>query len=207
MKKTDYKKELKEFYSASKKMVSFINVPEMKFITIEGIGYPEENESFQEAIGTLYSIAYTLKFMLKLNEELQTAEYNDYVVPPLESLWWTKTGEFTDQNHDEWQWKMMIMTPVFVDEALINKARTEVEKKGKTNKLNEIKFELFKEGKAVQMMHVGPYNTVSTSINTILAEIKEMGYKAGGMHHEIYLSDPRRAKPETLKTLIRRPYE
>ena len=203
MKKIDFKKEYKDLYKASDKKVSFINIPKLKFLMVDGKGYPEKSDDFQPAIEALYSMAYTLKIMLK-DEKLQPEDYFDFVVPPLESQWWMDSSEcFNAKKYEDWRWTLMIMQANYINDKLIDKAKEEIRKKKDITYLEKMRFETGPSGKAAQLMHIGPYNTVERSINVLVKDMEEKSLEMIGKHYEIYLSDPRRIPPERLKTIIR----
>ncbi len=205
MEKIDFKKELKHLYNPSAKEVVFVDVPEMNFLMIDGMGDPNTSQEYQDAIEALYSVSYTLKFMIKKGETSI-----DYVVMPLEGLWWTDDmTQFTTDNKDVWKWTSMIMQPEFVTKDLFDDAVEEVKKKKKNLlALPKICFENFHEGLSAQVMHIGPYSAEGSTIEKLHNFIKENGYEFDGLiqkHHEIYLNDPRRVAPEKMKTVIRQP--
>ena len=206
MKKIDFKKEFRTLYSASPKKVAYLEVPDMKFLLVEGKGHPDGNPEFQEAVGSLYGTVYTLKFMLKKNPELQPENYFDYVVPPLEAIWWMDGQEFDVEKKDEWKWACMIMQADYVTDFLIDKSINELKEKKDSPALDKLQFKTVSGGKAVQMLHVGPYDQVQVTIEKIIAELDNHGFKCKGKHHEIYLSDPRKVPPEKLKTIVRHFY-
>lgn len=208
MKKVDFKKEDKSLYNASAKKVSFVEVPKMQFLMIDGQGDPNNNPLFQEAIGAVYGIAYTLKFMLKFDEKQQPKEYFDFVVPPLESLWWMDGQKFDEKQKSKWKWTVMVRQAEYVNAKLLAKAIEELTKKGKdTPAMKKVRLEKFHEGKAAQVMHIGPYNEVGKSLKQIWAAFDEKGVAPARKHHEIYYNDPRKTAPEKLKTLVRHPYK
>jgi hypothetical protein len=201
MEKVDLKKELAWLYTPSAKNVSLVDVPEMNFIMVDGKGAPE-GSVYQDAVQALYSVAYTLKFTKK------KADGIDYPVMALEGLWWADDyAAFQPGTGDRnaWQWTMMIMQPEFVtlDDF---KAAMETCKKKDLPALEKARFARFKEGKAAQLMHIGPYLAEGPNIQKIHAKIREIGGNFSGKHHEIYISDPRRADPAKLKTVLRQPY-
>ena len=201
MKKIDFKKELKSLYSSSAREAVVVDVPEMNFLMIDGAGHPGEGQEFQDAMGALYAVSYTLKFMIKKG----TAPA-DYVVMPPEGLWWTgDAGEFDVTKTGAWRWRLMIMQPEFVTGDLYTEAVEQVEKKKNPPALSEMRFESFHEGLSVQIMHIGPYGDEGPTIANLHQYAEENGYAAAGKHHEIYLSDPRRTAPEKLRTIIRYP--
>jgi hypothetical protein len=201
MKKIDYKEELKHLYSAPAKEVEIVEVPQMNFLMIDGEGDPNTSQAFQEAVEALFSVSYTLKFMIKKGKE-----GIDYGVMPLEGLWWADDmSQFSTQDKDEWKWTVMIMQPGYVTANLVHKAIEQVMKKKNLTSLPKIRFEPFSEGRAAQMMHIGPFSKEGPTIEKIHHTIRENGYELHGKHHEIYLSDIRKAAPEKLKTIIRQP--
>lgn len=201
MKKKDFKKELKHLYGASAKKVEAVEVPQMNFLMIDGEGDPNTAESYSNAIEALYSLSYALKFMVKKGEW-----GIDYGVMPLEGLWWADDmTAFAVGNKDAWKWTMMIMQPEFIIPDMVESARQEVGRKKNPVALPLIRFEAFKEGKAAQIMHIGPFSEEGPTIEKVHAFIENTGSRRRGKHHEIYLSDIRRAAPEKWKTIIRQP--
>ena len=200
MTKLDLRKELKRYYTA-KKRPEMIDVSEGRFLTILGKGDPN-GEEYQQAMMALYGVSYTLKFS-------QKAEGRDYNVMHLEGLWWVDGGVF-DLNdpapREQWRWKSMIRQPDFVTGEMVEEIRPSVrEKRGAM--VDQVKLESFHEGLSAQVMHVGPYSDEGPTIQLLHDYITEQGYRMRGDHHEIYMSDPRRSKPEKLKTIIRHPIE
>jgi len=203
MKKIDFKKELKYLYKPSAKKVEFIKVPEMNFLMIDGKGNPNTSKEFSDAVETLFSLSYTIKFMIKKGE-MQI----DYGVLPLEGLWWTDDmSKFSVEAKDDWKWTVMIMQPEFVTDEIINEAIEKVKIKKNLPALAKVRFEKFNEGKAAQTLHIGPFTEEGPTIEKVHNLIKDNGFKLSGKHHEIYLSDIRRAAPEKWKTVIRQPVE
>ncbi|MBI5870785.1 MAG: GyrI-like domain-containing protein [Actinobacteria bacterium] len=199
MAKIDLVRELKELYRPSAKKPAIVDVPEMSFLMVDGSGAPE-SQGFQEACNALYGMAYTLKFMLKKDGR------NDYKVMPLEGLWWMKgTREFDINARDSWQWRVMIALPDEVTSADVTRARAELREKKDPPALSELKFKKFAEGKAVQIMYIGPYSDEGPTIQALHGFAAESGFRLTGRHHEIYMGDPRRSAPEKLKTIIRQP--
>ena len=203
MEKVNLKKELKEFYNPSKAKVSFVNVPVMNFLMIDGQGDPNTAKSYAEAIEALYAVSYTLKFMVKKGKMAI-----DYGVMPLEGLWWVEDMRvFDPEKKDDWLWTSMIMQPDFITNEMVKEAKDKVRQKKNPKALPLMRFESFKEGPCAQIMHIGPFSEEGPNIARIHDAIKEGGYVRRGKHHEIYLSDFRRAAPEKLKTVVRQPYE
>ena len=200
MKKIDYKKELKYLYKPSPKKVEEVNVPDMNFLMIDGSGGPNSKE-FADAIATLYPVSYTLKFVVKRGD-LEI----DYGVMPLEGLWWSDDmTSFVAGDKEKWQWKLMIMQPDFITEVMVKAAIEEVRRKKNPVSLPLVKFESYNEGKSAQIMHIGPFSEEGPTIEKVHSFIDAAGNKRTKKHHEIYLSDIRRAAPEKWKTVIRQP--
>ena len=200
MRKIDYKKELKHLYRPSAKKVETVDVPRMNFLMIDGKGDPSTSQEFKDAIGVLYPLSYTLKFMIK-----KGGIGVDYGVLPLEGLWWADDmSSFVDDRREHWQWTLMIMQPQLVTEQMVEEANAQVLKK-KPVSLPLVRFESFEEGKVAQILHVGPFSEEGTSVEKVHAFIEENGSHRRGKHHEIYLSDIRRAAADNWKTIIRQP--
>jgi hypothetical protein len=201
MEKIDFKEQLKHLYRPSAKKVEIVEVPQMNFLMVDGEGDPNTSRSFSEAIETLYPISYTLKFMVKKGKMGV-----DYGVLPLEALWWADDmSAFTTGNKDAWKWTLMIMQPEFITREMVKEAMEEVARKKKPVSLPLIRFESFKEGKAAQIMHVGPFSEEGPTIEKVHLFIEDNGSRRIGKHHEIYVSDIRRAAPEKWKTIVRQP--
>jgi hypothetical protein len=199
--KFDIKKELKHLYRPSKAKFSIVDVPEMNFLMVDGHGDPNTSPVYQAALEALYGVAYTIKFMLKKNPET-----DDFVVPPLEGLWWIKDmSQFTLADKDTWSWTMMIVQPEWVTPDIVEEARAETGRKKELPALPGLRFEPYHEGLSVQILYIGTYDEESPTIARMHAFAEEQGYALRGKHHEIYLSDPRRTAPEKLKTVIRQP--
>jgi hypothetical protein len=205
-KKTDFKKLMKDFYEPNSKEVVIVDVPEMQFLMIDGKGSPGDSQEYSDALTTLYGVAFKRKFISK-------GKGKDYVVPPLEGLWWADNMEdFTKGNRDKWKWTMMIMQPDWITQDIINGAiKATMDKKPEIkNSISKLRLENYKEGKAAQIMHIGPYSEEGPTIEKIHNFIKSNSGNFDGhnlKHHEIYLSDPRKAKPENMKTVIRQPFK
>ena len=201
MEKIDYRKQLKQLYQPSSKKVEFVEVPEMNFLMVDGEGNPNTAKSYKEAVEALYAVSYTLKFMVKKGNI-----GIDYGVMPLEGLWWMDDmSNFDPDNKDEWKWTSMMMQPELITEDLVKEAVEQVRKKKDPNALDRIRFTSFHEGKAAQLMHIGPFSEEGPNIEKVHNAIAANGFEKTGKHHEIYLSDIRRAAPEKWKTVIRQP--
>lgn len=201
MKKIDFKKELKHLYRPSARDVAIVDVPAMNYLMIDGEGDPNNAQTYQDAIGVLYPLSYTLKFMIKRSDIAV-----DYGVMPLEGLWWSDDmASFSVDNKDDWKWTLMIMQPVLVTESMVLDAIEQVKEKKNPTALPLVRFETFNEGKAAQILHVGPFSDEGPAVEKVHAFIDESKSLLRGKHHEIYLSDIRRAEPEKWKTIIRQP--
>lgn len=203
----DYKKEYKEFY-LPKNTPSLITIPPMNFIAVRGKGDPnEEGGAYKQSINLLYGIAYTIK-MSKMGDH-RIEGYFDYVVPPLEGLWWQEGMIGIDYSKKaEFAWISMIRLPDFVTKADFEWAVAEASEKKKTD-FSQVEFLPYEEGLCVQCMHIGPYDDEPATIEAMEQYAKEQGFlpdmDGTRRHHEIYLSDVRKCKPENLKTVIRHP--
>lgn len=201
MEKIDFKKKYQNLYKPLVKKVEIVDVPQMNFLMVDGKGDPNTSKSFSDAIESLFSLAYTLKFMAK-NGEISI----DYSVLPLEALWWADDmSSFAEGNKDDWKWTVMIMQPEFITKEMVDIAIKKMELKKNLVSLPLVRFEPFKEGEAAQTMHIGPFSEEGPTIEKVHSFIKEKGRQRVGKHHEIYLSDIRRADPEKWKTIIRQP--
>ncbi|VAX36634.1 conserved hypothetical protein [hydrothermal vent metagenome] len=201
MTKIDYKKELKHLYRPSIKKVEIVDVPKMNFLMINGEGDPNTSQSFQDAIDVLYPLSYVLKFMIKRGKI-----GIDYGVLPLEGLWWADDmSSFRVENKDGWKWTLMIMQPDLVTKEMVQEAIEQVKVKKNPVSLPLVRFESFEEGKIAQIMHIGPFSEEGPTVEKVHSFIEEGGSQRRGKHHEIYLSDIRRAAPEKWKTIIRQP--
>ncbi|MBQ8613954.1 MAG: GyrI-like domain-containing protein [Ruminiclostridium sp.] len=203
----DYKKEYKEFYMPPKKPV-ITEIPSMNYLAVRGKGNPNDEEGeYKTAIGLLYGIAFTIKMSKKTDYRIDG--YFDYVVPPLEGLWWQKDSDGIDYSRkDEFNWISMIRLPDFVTEKDFKWAIDEATRKKKTD-FSKVEFFTYNEGLCVQCMHIGSYDSEPETVAAMNEYVKSMGYvidiNESRLHHEIYLSDPRKAAPEKLKTVIRHP--
>lgn len=201
MEKIDYGKQFKHLYGTSTKKVEIVDVPQMNFLMVDGEGDPNTAKSFSDAIEALYPLSYTLKFMVKKGET-----GIDYGVLPLEALWWADDlSAFSTGNKDAWKWTLMIMQPEFITPEMVEAATEAVARKKKPVSLPLVRFESFREGKAAQIVHVGPFSEEGPTIEKVHSFIEENGCQRVGKHHEIYLSDLRRTAPEKWKTIVRQP--
>ncbi|MCA2000984.1 MAG: GyrI-like domain-containing protein [Chloroflexi bacterium] len=210
MKTLDLKKQFKYLYQPSAKKIEIVQVPNLQFAMIDGEiekgSEPGKSPSFAEATQALYSVSYTLKFALKKRKTNPI----DYPVMALEGLWWVEDGKFDIAVKDNWFYTLMIMQPDAVTQEIFEEAREEVRrKKGDNNALNKARLARFEEGLCAQTMHIGPYATEPATIDRMKEFMAENGLRdnvgPNGKHHEIYISDPRKAAPDKMKTVLRHP--
>jgi len=209
MNKLDYKKEFKDLYQPKTKP-SLVDVPEMTFISVSGSGDPNTSIEYKEAMEILYGLSFTIK-MSKMSGN-QPEGYFEYVVPPLEGLWFYDGISFDGLNvydKNKFKWISMIRQPEFVTYEVFENAKEILAKKKPHLELSKAKLEKYHEGLCVQVMHKGSYDSEAESIKKIKEFISSNGYTEDfsdvRFHHEIYLSDPRRCAPTSLRTVIRHP--
>ncbi|NMD97114.1 hypothetical protein HF877_17205 [Rhodococcus sp. BL-253-APC-6A1W] len=199
--KIDFKKTL-DAYRATRGEFRIVDVPDMWYLMIDGVGDPNTSPAFADAIKSLYPVAFTLKFASK--RELG----RDYVVPPLEGLWWSEDmASFTsarDKSH--WNWTLMVMVPEWIERDLVAAALDRVAATSTPVRRGDVRLEPLVEGRCVQTLHVGSFDDEAD----VLAELHDEfvpgnGLRMVGKHHEIYLSDFRRTAPEKLRTILRQP--
>ena len=202
MKKLELLKQLKDIYSAPLNRVVFMTIPALNYLMIDGQGDPNTSTEYKEALQTLYSVAYTLKFQIKKSQMAI-----DYPVMPLEGLWWVDDMKlFTVENKKAWKWTMMILQPELVNEELVKNAIQQVIDKKGIQSADKVRLETLFENKVVQLFHKGPYSAEADNIQKIHQTIEEKGFIRSGKHHEIYLNSPLKTAPENLKTILRQPY-
>ena len=203
----DFKKEYKELYMPKNKP-EIVMVPKANYIAARGQGDPnEENGAYQQAIGVLYAVAYTLKMSYKTDHKI--AGFYEYVVPPLEGFWWQEGTAGADYaNKSAFHWISVIRLPDFITKADFDWAVETVAKKKKLD-CSAAEYLTIDEGLCVQIMHLGPFDDEPATVALMDAYLEQNGY-AGDLnehrlHHEIYLSDARKVAPEKWKTVIRHP--
>lgn len=200
--KVDVKKSL-DSYRARRGEYRFLDVPPLSYLMVDGHGDPNTSAAYADALAAVYPVAYTLKFASK--QELS----RDYVVPPLEALWWAEdmTSFTSARDKSRWSWTVMILVPEWLRSAQVAGAIEAVRaKRASPVALDLVRLETLEEGRCVQTLHVGPYDDEAP----VLAElhdvvVPEAGLRMTGKHHEIYLSDPRRVEPARLRTILRQP--
>jgi hypothetical protein len=202
MEKIDLKKELRHLYQPSAKEVVQVDVPTMNYLMVDGEGDPNTSQPFSDAVQALFAISYALKFMVKKGPLAI-----DYGVMPLEGLWWTEDmSTFSTEDKSNWKWTLMIMQPEFVTNEMVESAISEVRKKKNPAAISRARFETLPEGKCAQILHVGPFSEEGPTIEKVHQFIASRGTRIG-KHHEIYLSDIRKADPAKWKTIIRQPMQ
>jgi hypothetical protein len=200
--KTDFKKTL-DSYRARSGEFRVVEVPQLQYLMVDGHGDPNTAQEYAEAIAALYPVAYKLKFASRQHLD------RDYVVPPLEALWWASTMDaFTSaRDKSRWDWTAMIMVPDWITSQMFDDALDKAAAKEPLAGLDKLRLETLHEGSCVQTLHVGPYDE-----DVVLARLHDdfipsAGLRMTGKHHEIYLSDPRRVEPSKLRTILRQPVE
>lgn len=213
MKTLDLKKQFKHLYQPSAKKIEVVQVPRLQFVMVDGAiekgSEPGKSPQFAEATMAVYGLSYILKFMFKKRRTNAV----DYPVMALEGLWWVEDGFFDITVKDNWFYTLMIMHPDVVTPDAFEEAREQVRKKrGDSPALAKARLAYFEEGLCVQTMHIGPYAAEPATIERMREFMAGNGLKdavglIGGKHHEIYMSDPRKAAPEKMKTVLRHPVE
>ncbi|MBI3194258.1 MAG: GyrI-like domain-containing protein [Ignavibacteriae bacterium] len=199
MKKLDLKTTYKQLYKATAGKCSVVTIPNLRYLMIDGTGDPNTSQQFAEAIQSLYSTAYTLKFTIKKKKEIE------YPVMPLEGLWWMEEEPFDMYKKDKWKWTLMILQPEIISDLLVQEAKNIVAEKKKLASVSGLRLEHLDEQTTVQTLHIGSYSEETPTIINLHKFAEEQGYALRGKHHEIYLSDPRKTATEKLKTIIRHP--
>ena len=198
--KIDLKTQMKLLYQPSAENVVEIEVPAMAYLMIDGEGDPNSSKAYSDAIEALFAVSYGVKFMFKKGP---TAV--DYGVMPLEGLWWADDmSKFSAGDKSGWKWTMMIMQPAFVTRDIIDRAIADVSRKKNLAALAKMRAESLTEGRCAQILHIGPFSEEGPAVEKLHRYIDERG-RRHGKHHEIYLSDIRKATPAKWKTVIRQP--
>ncbi len=200
MKKVDLKKTITS-YKAKSGEFAIVDIPPLHYMMIDGENGPASTH-FMSAIQALYPVAYKLKFMSKLSLD------RDYVVPPLEALWWADDMSVFTTNYDKskWLWTAMILTPDWISGEMFEEALAFVSAKNKPASLDKLRLAELNEGKVVQTLHLGSFDDEGPVLNAMHEEfIPDNGLEMRGKHHEIYFSDFRKTAPEKLRTILRQP--
>ena len=202
MEKIDLKKTLKHLFHPSAKEVVQVDVPPMNYLMVDGAGDPNTSQAFADAVEVLFTVSYTVKFIVKKGDSAI-----DYSVMPLEGLWWADDmSKFSATDKSNWKWTAMIMQPSFVTPEIIEQAIEDVKKKKNPAAIAKVRMESLSEGKCAQVMHIGPFSEEGPTIEKVHQFIDSRSRRVG-KHHEIYLSDIRRAAPSKWKTIIRQPMQ
>jgi hypothetical protein len=205
MEKLDLAKKYKAYYTA-KSTPEFIELEEVNYLAIKGVGDPSQQE-FANKVQALYAVAYSVKFVFKMRKK-------DFVVPKLEGLWWFDEEKYDGVSiseapkiihREEWQYRLLIRLPDFAEETDVTNAREEVCQKKKLTMASSVEFFKMREGKSIQILHVGSFEKEPETLRQLEAFIQSKNLKKNGLHHEIYLSDFRKTPSEKLKTILREP--
>jgi hypothetical protein len=190
----DVKKDLKHLYAPKNTDWALVDVPGQQFLAVDGRGNPNTAESYRQAVQALYAVAYTIRMA-----------GGDFVVGPLEGLWWAEDyAAFTVRAKDSWQWTMLISLPGWIGEDAVEEARESVRRKKKIDV--PVRVEKLHEGRCAQALHIGPYDDEGPLLARLHGEfLPAHGLAPTGLHHEVYLGDPRRTDPAKLKTVLRQP--
>jgi hypothetical protein len=201
MEKLDLRQQLKHLYQPPAKEVTQVDVPALNYLMLDGSGDPNTSQAYRDGVQVLFNLSYTLKFMVK-----KGVLAIDYSVLPLEGLWWAEDmSTFLTADKSRWQWTMLMMQPDFITPAMVAEAIQAVKRKSDPPLLKAVRLETLSEGLCAQIMHVGPFSAEGPTIERLHQYIADAGYQRRGKHHEIYLSDIRKAAPEKWRTVIRQP--
>jgi hypothetical protein len=206
--KLDLRKQYREFYLPSAEEVALVDVPEFLFLALDGTVdagvRPGDSEAFTDAMAAMYGVAYGLKFMSKLRIE----DPIDFTVMAVEGLWSTESGvQFDFDWREPSLYTLLMMQPDHITQAMFEQAVTDARAKKPNPALDRIRLERWREGPSIQIMHIGPYADEPATLEKMNSFAAEHGYEFHGRHHEIYLGDPTRSRPEKLKTVLRHPVE
>ena len=200
--KTDFKKQIKTYTAPRAGKFEVVTVPAMQFLMIDGHGDPNTTKAYENAVTTIYPVAYKLKFLSK------GALDRDYAVMPLEALWWSEEMDSftTARDKSRWDWTLMNMVPDWITIDHIDVVRESIERKGGAPALDVLRLETLDEGLAMQTLHIGPYEQEAAALDAMHHRfIPAQSLQMTGKHHEVYLSDPRRTAAEKLRTILRQP--
>ncbi|WP_447763518.1 GyrI-like domain-containing protein [Sphingopyxis panaciterrae] len=200
MEKIDFKKAFKPLYSPPANEFALVDVPQMQFVKVDGEGDPNSVPAYRTAVEWLYGVSYAMKFASK------AALARDYVVPPLEGLWWADDPRsFVERKKDQWRWTMMIFVPDFITRAMFDEAVAKTGRKSGSPPPS-LRLEASREGPSLQTLHIGSYDDEGPVLARLHDAVMPDGNWAfNGPHHEIYISDPRKTDPSRLKTILRQP--
>lgn len=199
--KVDFKRSLRS-YRALGDRFEIVDVPDLQYLMVDGHGNPNTSPAHAEALETLYPVAYTLKFASKRDLG------RDYVVPPLEGLWWAEDMDAFTSSRDKsrWDWTLMLMVPVWIDREMVDSAITRTWDKGAPPRLDDLRLEELSEGRCVQTLHIGSFDDEAPVLDRMHHRfIPDHGLRMDGRHHEVHLSDFRRVAQERMRTILRQP--
>lgn len=196
----DVKRALKQFYAPKNTDWALVDVPEQRFIAIDGRGDPNTSAEYARAVEALYSVAYAIKFASK-------RAGRDLVVAPLEGLWWADDPEvFTTRAKDSWHWRMLISQPDWITGDLVEEAKQTVAAKKALPTVADVRHEVLHEGLSAQALHIGSYDDEGPALARLHDEwLAANGLRMAGLHHEVYVGDRRRVEPAKLRTVLRQP--
>lgn len=200
MTKVDLKKQIAA-YTATAGTFDVIDVPPLQYLMVDGHGDPNTSTAYHNAVTSIYPLAYKLKFASKEHHA------RDYVVPPLEALWWAEDMSTFTSSRDKsrWDWTLMLLVPEWLDDDDVERARATAAR-GRPPMLDLVRLEALEEGRCVQTLHLGPYDDEAPVLEAMHHDvIAAQGLRLAGKHHEIYLSNPRRSDPAKLRTILRQP--
>jgi hypothetical protein len=201
MEKIDLKKDLKHLYQPSRIHAVQVDVPTMNYLMIDGEGDPNTSQTYADAVEALFTVSYAVKFGVKRTTGI------DYRVMPLEGLWWADDmSKFSVEDKSNWKWTLLMLQPDFVPQETIESAISDVKKKKNPSAIGKLRFETWNEGKCAQILHIGPFSEEGPTIEKVHKYI-DSSSQLRGKHHEIYLSDIRKANPAKWKTIIRQPMQ
>lgn len=203
MSRIDYTKELDWLYKGSVKKPDFVDVPSFNFLMIDGSGDPNRSKFFREAMYLVFNVAWTIKTLP--GHKQKSPGYFDYVIPPIEGLWWTDSGKFSWQRKNDWKWTIMIMQPEFVDRKLVEDVVLELSERKPDRLYAKVRFDNYHEGICVKMLHNNLYQNIPETLDKMSQLLKVKGLVDSGKVHEIFLTDPRKIPADNYRTLLRIP--
>lgn len=201
--KYDVKRERKDCYSVKNADWELVDIPEFRYLAIDGRGDPNTSATYRRAVEALYAVAYTVKFASKGNLG------RDFVVGPLEGLWWADDmDDFLARSKDDWSWRLLINLPDWITDAQVDDAKHVVLARKNALAVPDVRPETLHEGTSAQVLHIGSYDDETPTLARLHHEyLPANNLREAGLHHEIYLSDPRRTDPAHLKTILRQPVQ
>lgn len=198
----DVKRDLKELYAPRNRAWALVDVPEQRFLAVDGTGNPNTAPAYARAVEALYGVGYALKFAAKPTG-------GDFVVGPLEGLWWADDpGVFTARAKDAWNWTMLVTIPPWITEEMVDEARAGTLAKKGNPAIAELRVLTLHEGRSAQVLHLGSYDDETPVLAELHGDYLDAhALRPSGHHHEVYLTDPRRTAADKLRTVLRQPVE